>query len=83
MISSFFVYNYFPYKEFKEKNLSYEYLTSPIKESYTLTKGRNGNNTNAVRFFLPSSTVRLPFIFSADDYTNRFQSFCEQAFSKK
>tara|TARA_Y100001968_G_C19446380_1_gene765612 strand:+ start:594 stop:1466 length:873 start_codon:yes stop_codon:yes gene_type:complete len=82
VISSFFVYNYFPYKQFKEKKLSIKYLKSPIKEPYTMQKVEMETTLMQSDFFEFSSIVRFPFIFSSDDYTQRFQSFCEQAFSK-
>ena len=83
VISSFFVYKYFSLNLYKKKKkINKELLNSSINDTYTKIKLRWKHYWHSQNFFQKSTIVRLPFIFSNDDYTKRFQYFCKLAASK-
>ena len=76
MISSFFVYNHFDYNLFAEKRLS-ENLNLNDIEGYTKRKIQSELRLYTSNLMDITTILRLPFVFSADDYSNRFQRLCE------
>jgi len=76
MISSFFVYNHFDYKNFSEKKINCEFDQLKI-DQYTKHKIDSEINLYSSKLMDITTILRLPFVFSADDYTNRFQRLCE------
>jgi len=76
MISSFFVYNYFDYNLFAEKKIS-ENLNLNDIEGYTKRKIQSELSLYTSNLMDITTILRLPFVFSADDYSNRFQRLCE------
>lgn len=76
MISSFFVYNHFDYQLFSEKKLDENFTLTNI-EGYTKRKIQSELRLYTSNLMDITSIFRLPFIFSADDYSNRFQRLCE------
>ena len=76
MISSFFVYNYFDYNLFSEKKLTKNFNLINI-EGYTKHKIQSEVRLYTSNLMDITTILRLPFIFSADDYSNRFQRLCE------
>ena len=76
MISSFFVYNHFDYNIFAEKKLS-ENLHLNDVEGYTKRKIQSELRLYKSKLMDITTILRIPFIFSADDYSNRFQRLCE------
>ncbi|MDB9909847.1 NAD-dependent epimerase/dehydratase family protein [Gammaproteobacteria bacterium] len=76
MISSFFVYNHFDYQLFSEKKLNKNFNQNNIA-SYTKTKIESEMILYLSRLMDITTILRLPFVFSADDYSNRFQRLCE------
>ncbi len=76
MISTFFVYNYFNYNDFAEKKINKTYNKENV-DGYTNHKIESELILYSSKLMNLSSIIRLPFIFSADDYTNRFQDICE------
>ncbi|MDC3057378.1 hypothetical protein OA100_00830 [Alphaproteobacteria bacterium] len=82
VISSFFVYKYFSLNLYKEEKINKELLNSSINDTYTKNKIEMETLLAKSELFQKSTIVRLPFIFSNDDYTKRFQYFCKLAASK-
>ena len=76
MISSFFVYNYFDYHLFSERKLDENYNLINI-EGYTKRKIQSEVRLYKSNLMDITTILRLPFIFSADDYSKRFQRLCE------
>lgn len=76
MISSFFVYNHYDYKLFSEKKLTENFKLSDIKNyiKHKIQSEIRLYNSNLMNI---TTILRLPFVFSADDYSNRFQRLCE------
>ena len=77
VISSFFVYKYFSLNLYKEEKINKELLNSSINDTYTKNKIEMETLLAQSELFQKSTIVRLPFIFSNDDYTKRFQYFCK------
>lgn len=76
MISTFFVYNHFDYNFFAEKKLS-ENSNLKHVDAYTNRKIQSEMILYKSKLMDITTILRLPFVFSADDYTNRFQGLCE------
>ena len=76
MISSFFVYNHFDYHLFAEKKLTENFNLTNI-EGYTKRKIQSEVRLYTSNLMDITTILRLPFVFSADDYSNRFQRLCE------
>lgn len=76
MISSFFVYNHFDYHLFSEKKLSENFNLINI-DGYTKRKIQSEFRLYTSDLMDITTIFRLPFVFSADDYSNRFQRLCE------
>lgn len=72
MVSTFFPYNYFAGRE-----IPFTGDPAAIADGYTRRKVEAEVNLQAGALFAKSSILRLPFVFSHDDYTGRFQRFCE------
>ena len=81
MISSFFVYNHFDYYLFSEKKLDEKFNINNI-DGYTKRKIESEIRLYKSKLMNMTSILRLPFVFSADDYTNRFQHLCELSLDK-
>ena len=78
MISSFFVYNYFEYQIFSEKKVNENFEHNNI-DGYTQGKIESEVTLYNSKLIEITTILRLPFIFSSDDRTNRFQSLCKLA----
>ena len=76
MISSFFVYNYFDYHLFSEKKLDGNFNLTNI-DGYTKRKIQSEVRLYTSNLMDIATIIRLPFVFSADDHSNRFQRLCE------
>lgn len=76
MISTFFVYNHFDYKFFAEKKLS-DTVNVDNVSGYTRHKIQSELKLYSSQLMDITTILRLPFVFSADDYSNRFQELCE------
>ena len=76
MISSFFVYNHFDYQLFSEKKLNENCNQNNI-DGYTKRKIESEMTLYTSKLMDITTILRLPFVFSADDYSNRFQRLCE------
>jgi len=76
MISSFFVYNHFDYHLFSEKKLTENFNLNNI-DGYTKRKIQSEVRLYTSNLMDITTILRLPFVFSADDYSNRFQRLCE------
>lgn len=76
MISTFFLYNYFDYSIFSEKNINKNYNKEKVDE-YTNCKIESELALYPSSIMDVTTILRLPFIFSADDYTKRFQKVCK------
>lgn len=72
MVSTFFPYNHFDGRE-----APFSGDTSAIADGYTRRKVEAEAAIQASPLFARSSIARLPFVFSHDDYTGRFQRVCE------
>lgn len=72
MVSTFFPYNYFDARE-----AAFSGDPAAITDGYTRRKVEAEANIHGSGLFVLSSILRLPFVFSHDDYTGRFQRFCE------
>ena len=82
VISSFFVYNFFDLKKFREKKLiSNKKIIIP--EKYTRNKIKMEKILYSSKIFDITTIIRFPFIFSYDDYTGRFQKICEVSKNSK
>jgi len=76
VVSTFFVYNIFNIDDFREKPLEDIDVKNEIVDSYTLGKIALENRLHKSSLMEVSSILRLPFVFSSDDYTGRFQKIC-------
>jgi len=76
VVSTFFVYNLFDIDDFREKPLDDLGVNNDMVDSYTLGKIALENRLNISPLMAVSSILRLPFVFSSDDYTGRFQKIC-------
>ena len=76
MISTFFVYNHFDYNFFAEKKLNDSVKLDDIP-GYTKRKIQSELKLYTSQLMDVTTILRLPFVFSADDYSNRFQELCE------
>ncbi|MDD5389274.1 MAG: NAD-dependent epimerase/dehydratase family protein [Gallionellaceae bacterium] len=74
MVSTFFPYNYFDGRE-----APFTGDPAAISDGYTRRKVEAEAKIQAGTLFAKSSILRLPFVFSHDDYTGRFQQFCVMA----
>lgn len=81
MVSSFFVYNHFDYDFFSEKKLTENFNLSNI-EGYTKRKIQSELKLYSSSLMDISTILRLPFVFSSDDYSLRFQYLCELSSTK-
>lgn len=72
MVSTFFPYNYFDARE-----APFAGDPAAIADGYTRRKVEAEANIQRSPLFAKSSILRLPFVFSHDDYSGRFQRFCE------
>ena len=81
MISSFFVYNEFDHTNYSERQLDshFDLLNT---DGYTRRKIEAEMALYDSRIMDISTILRLPFIFSADDYSQRFQKLCEFAMAQ-
>ena len=77
MVSSFFVYNYFDLTEFREKQLDLSLVKINKMDNYTYQKIEAEIALYRSQLMDLTSILRLPFVFSSDDYSGRFQSMCE------
>lgn len=77
VVSTFFVYNLFDIDDFREKPLEDIDVKNEMVDSYTLGKIALENRLHKSPLMAVSSIFRLPFVFSSDDYTGRFQNICE------
>ena len=71
MVSTFFSYHYFAGRE-----LPFTGQAAAISDGYTRRKVEAEANIHASGLFAYSSILRLPFVFSHDDYSGRFQRIC-------
>ena len=78
MISSFLVYNHFDYNDYSEKKVSKNFDQEKI-DGYTRRKIESEVTLYSSELMEISTILRLPFVFSSDDSTNRFQNLCELA----
>ena len=78
MISSFLVYNHFDYGAYAEMKLSNNFDQEKI-DGYTRRKIESEVTLYNSKLMAISTILRLPFVFSSDDSTNRFQNLCELA----
>lgn len=83
VISSFFVYNYYDLNDYREKKLNKNNFLKKINDTYTKNKIEMEIVLNSRDLKEILSIIRLPYIFSWDDYTNRFQSICKIAWFYK
>ena len=77
MVSSFFVYNHFDLKEFQEKKLDLSLVKADKVDNYTYQKIEAESTLYESQLMDLTSILRLPFVFSSDDYSGRFQSICD------
>lgn len=83
VVSTFFVYNVFKIDKYREAPLGdIDIATSPA-DNYTLRKIELEKRLFSSRLFNISSILRLPFVFSADDYSGRFQEMCKISVDSK
>ena len=71
MVSSFFLYNYFESRECK-----FTGDIDSITDGYTKRKAEAESVYVSSLLFNKCSIVRLPYVFSKNDYSGRFQKFC-------
>jgi dTDP-4-dehydrorhamnose reductase len=77
MVSSFFVYNHFDLREYREKQLDFSLIKMKKIDNYTYQKIEAESALYKSKLMNLTSILRLPFIFSSDDYSGRFQLMCE------
>jgi dTDP-4-dehydrorhamnose reductase len=77
MVSSFFVYN-----SSTKPDMEFSGDLEEIGDGYTRRKIEAENGIHQSELFKSTSILRLPFVFSHDDYSGRFQKFC-MAVSRK
>ena len=80
MRSSFFVYNHFNLLEYREKELDFD-ADLARSDAYTRGKIEAEKTLYSSKLMNLSTIIRLPFIFSADDYSCRFKTACDIAVS--
>lgn len=80
--SSFFVYQYFDLNIFNEKKLDSSLLSKRPHSNYTVRKIQMECELYKSELFNISSIVRLPYVFSYDDRTGRFQDMCKISINK-
>lgn len=78
-VSTFFVYNYFPWEIFRESLLNTDGL-GRVNDNYTSGKVASELYLYWTKLYACTTVLRLPFVFSADDYTQRFPRVCELEF---
>jgi nucleoside-diphosphate-sugar epimerase len=83
VVSSFFVYQYFDLNIFREKKLDSSILNKKIDENYTVRKIQMECELYKSELFNISTIVRLPYVFSYDDRTGRFQNMCKISINSK
>lgn len=83
VVSSFFVYKYYPLDRFRENKLSSQIKLPSSIDQYTKGKIEMELTLYNSKLFSKTTVLRLPFIFSFDDYTNRFQNLCKAAISQE
>jgi|TARA_B110000879_G_scaffold54699_1_gene77343 dTDP-4-dehydrorhamnose reductase len=77
VISSFFVYKYFDLNIYREKQLDILKLNREISDNYSQRKVEMECALYKSQLYTISSIVRLPYVFSHNDKTGRFQSMCK------
>ena len=78
MVSTSLIYNY------ADKNESvFDGVIPNNSDKYTKNKNKAEIELYKNKFFSKITIARLPFVFSFDDYTERFQTFCEMSLSSK
>ena len=80
--SSFFVYQYFDLNIFNEEKLDSSLLSKKADSNYTVRKIQMECELYKSDLFNISSIVRLPYVFSYDDRTGRFQDMCKISINK-
>ena len=83
VLSTFFVYQFFDINVFKEKNLLSLAQGKEITDEYTKRKIYMENALYESELFPKTTIIRFPFVFSFDDYTNRFQKLCKISINSK
>ena len=78
VLSTFFVYKFINHKKFSEKEINIT-LDKKKYDKYTRNKIEMEQSLYKSKLFDITTIVRLPYVFSHDDYTGRFQKFCELA----
>lgn len=76
MVSTFFLYNYFDLRE-----SSFSGAIDSIGDAYTRRKAEAESVLFSSPLFGKCSIVRLPYVFSSNDYSGRFQKFCSLSLS--
>ena len=79
VISSFLVYEYFNYKNYKEKELDLKKIKKPPFINYSFKKILMEIQLYNSSLMNLTTIIRFPYVFSHDDYTGRFQKICELA----
>ena len=77
VITSFVVYNHFEQNKFKEKKVDISQIDKELVDGYTKRKIEMECSLYGSGIFDLTTIVRLPYVFSWDDYTGRFQKLCE------
>ncbi len=77
VISSFFVYKYFDLNIYREKQLDISKFNKEISDSYSQRKIEMECALYKSKLYTISSIARLPYVFSHNDKTGRFQSMCK------
>ena len=83
VVSTFFVYNLFKIDKYREAPLGDINIATSTADNYTLRKIELEKRLCNSRLFNISSILRLPFVFSADDYSGRFQEICKISVDSK
>lgn len=71
------VSTFFPYNHIDDREAPFVGDPATIADGYTRRKVEAEANIQTSPLFAMSTILRLPFVFSHDDYTGRFQRFCE------
>lgn len=77
VFSSFFIYQYFNLDQTREKKLNLNNIESKCDDKYISNKIKMELALYDSAIFNKTTILRLPFIFSSDDYTGRFQTLCQ------
>ncbi|MCE2516359.1 MAG: hypothetical protein J4F41_00700, partial [Alphaproteobacteria bacterium] len=80
MISSFFIYNTFDHEQFSEQKINEDFDPKNV-DGYTMRKIESELALYSSKLIEITTILRLAFVFSADDYSNRFQQLCEISLS--